>query len=111
MELRIVSPQFEVTDAIREHVERRVQKALGHFESRIGRVRVGLCDVNGPRRGADMRCRIECDLHSLCRIEAESTDADLYVAVDRAAARIGRVAGRHLLKRRTLARNGRPVAV
>jgi putative sigma-54 modulation protein len=108
MQLEIVSPDFPVTDAIRDCVQNKIQKALIHFEDRLGRVHVGLSDVNGPRRGEDKRCRIDCNIQSLCRLSVEDTETDLYAAIDQAAERMGRAVERQLLKRRSLSRMRHP---
>jgi len=108
MRIEIASPQFSVTEAIRGHLEERIGRSLAHFESRIGRVRVGLADVNGPRRGNDKRCRIECHIESLCRVEVEAVNPDLYAAIDRAAEKLERAVERHLLKLRSATRHARP---
>jgi ribosomal subunit interface protein len=104
MLLRIASPDFSLTDAIRERVESRIEKALARFESRLGPVSVGLNDLDGPRKGLDKRCRINCQIQSLRAIEVEATDRDLYAAIDEAAERARRIVERNLLKRRTLSR-------
>ena len=108
MQLEIASPNFPVTEAIRERVQTKVQKALYHFEDRLGPVHVGLSDVDGPRGGEDKRCRIECNIQSLRRLTVEDTQHDLYLAIDQAAERIGRAVERQLMKRRSLSRAPRP---
>jgi ribosomal subunit interface protein len=110
MQFEIASPDFPITEAIRERVQTKVQKALNHFEDRLGQVHVGLTDVNGPRRGEDKRCRIECNIQSLCRLAVEDTQRDLYAAIDQAAERMGRAVERQITKRRTLSRAPRPRA-
>ncbi len=58
MQININSRTFEITDELRERVERRVRFALDAFGERVGMAQVQLEDVNGPRGGVDKRCQI-----------------------------------------------------
>ena len=62
-----------------------------------------LSDVNGPRGGVDKRCGIEVRLKGTSAIAIDDTEADLYVAIDRAAERTGRTLDRRLARRHHLA--------
>jgi ribosomal subunit interface protein len=81
---------FTLTDAIRRHVEARVESALGAFAGRILKVTVRLDDVNAGRGGIDKRCGIIVALRRQQVAVAEATDADLYAAVDQATSRVRR---------------------
>ena len=49
----------KATAAIRRHVERRVQTAVGRFSHRVRAVTIRLDDINGPEKGgADKACRL-----------------------------------------------------
>ena len=67
-------------------------------ETAIQRVTVRLSDINGPRGGEDKRCHIALRLKGLPRLVIEDTEADLYVAIDRAAERAGRTLARRLAR-------------
>ena len=67
-------------------------------ERAIQRVTVRLSDINGPRGGEDKRCHIALRLKGLPRLVIEDTEADLYVAIDRAAERAGRTVQRRLAR-------------
>jgi ribosome-associated translation inhibitor RaiA len=58
---------------------------------------------NGPRGGEDKSCSIEVRLKGAPALLVEDTQSDLYVAVDRAAGRIGRTLDRYLARRRQAA--------
>jgi putative sigma-54 modulation protein len=90
----------KLPDHLRAHVERRVRFALGRFGHRIQRVTVSVADVNGPRGGVDLRCRVIADLGSLGRLTAEWADNSLTAAVDRAADRIARSVARTIERSR-----------
>lgn len=95
MRLQIRSSPFSLTPALEARVERRLQFALNRFQEGIGRVTVRLRDLNGPRGGLDKQCLIEARLQRRRKCVVEETCSDLYVAIDRAADRLGRLIGRH----------------
>ncbi len=98
MTVDITAREIPVTPAIAAHVSRRVGFALGRFAPRLGRVAVRLADVNGPRGGADKRCRIMVTLGRGGPVVVEEQDADLYAAVDAATGRAGRAVARSLAR-------------
>lgn len=81
---------FDVTGALRAHVERRLLFALGRFGARLATVQARLDDLNGPRGGVDKRCRLRARLSGGLNVAIEEVDLDMYVAVDRACERLGR---------------------
>ena len=100
MQIDIQSRGFALTDALREYAERRLRFALARVGDRIRRVRVRLADVNGPRGGIDKACSIQVTLNGLASVMTEDTEADLYLAIDRAAARTGRSVARLVARSR-----------
>jgi ribosome hibernation promoting factor len=93
------SQHLPISEALREHIARRLDFALRRFARRVGGVVVRLVDLNGPKGGPDKRCRIVARLEPAQSLVVEATDPDLYVAVSQAALRLdGRVA-RALTKR------------
>jgi len=65
MQINIQSHGFTATGALRAHVTRRLQLALGCCADRVSRATVCLSDVNGPRGGVDKRCQIQVRLTAL----------------------------------------------
>lgn len=100
MRIHIQAVDFELTEGLRAHVERRVQFALSRFQQRVVRLTVRLCDLNGPRGGVDKSCSLQVRLRGLPDIVIEGTEADLYVAINRAADRAGLAVGRQLRRMR-----------
>lgn len=90
----------DLTDELREHVEHRLAFALSQFPEHIRGVVVILSDVNGPKGGIDKRCNLRVRLNGRSDIVIEETEADFYVAVDRAADRAKRTVGRRLRRLR-----------
>jgi ribosome-associated translation inhibitor RaiA len=91
---------FPLTDAIRRHVEARVESALATSSRQVLRVTVRLDDVNAGRGGIDKRCRVVVALRRDRTFAADAVRENLYDAVDRAA-RKARVGVGRTLKRST----------
>ena len=68
-----------------------------------------LSDINGPRGGADKRCHLQVVLKGLPDVVIEDTEADLYVAIDRATDRAGRTVVRKIDRQQTLSKQGHPL--
>ncbi len=100
MQVEIHAHGFVLTEDLRAHVGQRLQFALNRFQERVVRVAVHLSDSNGPRGGVDQHCHLQLRLRGLPDIVVKDTEADIHVAVDRAAQRAGRTLGRHLRRAR-----------
>ncbi len=100
MQVEIHAHGVVLTKDLRAHVEQRLQFALNRFQERVERVAVHLSDINGPRGGVDQHCHLQLRLHGLPDIVVKDTEADIHVAVDRAAQRCGRTLGRYLRRAR-----------
>ena len=98
MQIDIQSRGFALTHALREYTGRRLRFALVLAGGRVRRVAVRLFDVNGPRGGIDKRCHIRGALNGLAAVVTEDAEADLYLAINRAADRIGRNVMRRLAR-------------
>ena len=96
MQLDIQSNGFSLTEAIRNYTIQRMQFALDRNDKHVTNVRVSLADINGPRGGIDKRCQINLALAGQNSIIIEDTEADLYVAIDRASDRCERTLTRQL---------------
>ena len=84
------------TPALKEHAERRLGFALSRFGNRLGTVTVRILYLNGPRGGVDKTCRVQLRLAGNESLVVQSTDTDIYAAIDRASERAGRVVAREL---------------
>ncbi len=60
-----------------------------------------LSDINGPRGGADKRCHLQVVLDGLPDVVIKDTEANLYVAIDRATDRAERTLVRKIDRQRT----------
>jgi putative sigma-54 modulation protein len=102
MQLAMRSNGADLVEGFNSYVERRLRFALGRFGGRVGHVTVRV-DADG--RSAS-RCRISAEVLPFGHIEVEESDPDLFIAIDRATGRIGRLFGRKLERARD-ARVGR----
>ena len=98
---------FSLSDALGRHVTARLEHVLGPFARRIVMVAARLEDVNGDHGGIDKRCRVVVTLRRGNVIVAEATDQDMYVAVDKVAARIRRSVKRAVTRHLHRQRNDR----
>lgn len=90
-----------ISEALEEHILRRLDFAMRKFDGRIERVVVRLVDLNGPKGGPDKRCRVEARLLSRSQsLVVEAIDADAYAAVSQAVARLDERVARTLSKQR-----------
>lgn len=114
MKIDIQSRTFALTPGLRAHVERRLRYSLDAAGTRLRHIVVRLTDDNGPRGGVDKCCRIQATLAGARPVLIEQNDADLYAAVDRAAARAARAIAERvgrLVSRRRVRRQRMPDAV
>ncbi len=98
MNVDIHGQGFAVTQALADHVRRRLGFVLARHGDRILRVSVRVGDENGPRGGAKF-CRIQVHLLDAPVAAIEDIGADLYTVIDRAADRVGRVVVKHIDRR------------
>ena len=100
MRLTIQANGFVLTEALRAYTEQRLRMALGWAGEHMHKLAVSLSDINGPRGGIDKRCKIQVQLGGGAEVIIEDTEADLYVAIDRAADRADRAVVRRVARRR-----------
>ena len=96
MNFDIQSLGFPITAALSDHARRRLRFGLTRHGDRIQRIVVRLGDENGPRGGVDKFCRIQVYLVNAPAAVIEDIGPDLYVVIDRAADRAGRLVVKHL---------------
>lgn len=96
MQISIKTRGFPLTEGLQNHTARRIRFAVGSASNRLRNIEVRLADDNGPRGGVDKRCTIRARLSGTSDIIIEHQESDLYVAIDRAADRLGRTLFRQL---------------
>ena len=79
-----------------EFAERRLQYMLGRFGSKIQSARVTLTDVDGPRSGTDVLCRLKVILKQSGEVLVGDTDVSVEAAIANVADRGARSVARTL---------------
>ena len=89
-------------DQERAYIARKLGMKLGKFATSIERVSERVTDVNGPRGGVDLRCRVKVVLSGLPSVIVERRNATKEAAIDTALraieASVRRVVGRRRMK-------------
>ncbi len=110
MQIDIRARDFDMTEALRRHAERRLRFSLGRCDAHIHRVLMRLSDTNGPRGGSDKKCHLQVLMAGIPDVVVEDIQGDLYVAIDRAADRARRTVVRKLGRRQTLSKQAYALA-
>jgi len=84
----------------RAYIRRRLGEKLGKYASAIERVTVRVRDVNGPRGGVDLLCRIKVVLSGLPSVVVEHQAALLKPALTRALTGVERAVRQTVQRRR-----------
>ena len=97
MKIDIQAHNFFLTDAVRGHVERRLRHTLTSCNEHILQaIIVRLSDTKDLPGDARKRCHVQVVQAGMPLIVINDTEADLYIAIDRAIDRAGRVVERRL---------------
>jgi len=94
--IRIRAAEIKRAKALRVHVARRIGFALSRFGDRIESVEVHFSESAGVHSATDRRCRLQLTLRLARTVSVEDTDADAFVAADRAVDRAARTISRIL---------------
>ena len=110
MEIPIsVRNEFDASEALAQHVSKRLDAALRTHQRFVQKVDVRLSDVNGPRKGpADKVALFEIALRPFGEIVASAKDADIYTSVTIATARVKEALSRHADKIARRSRRAKP---
>jgi ribosomal subunit interface protein len=100
MHLQIHAPRIGTTESLSDHIERRMNAALGQFEQRINTVDVKIQDLHEGHGGVDKSCRVFVHLKRSGIVMAQEVQADMYAAVSLAADKIKHAVGHQLDRRR-----------
>jgi len=109
MKIQIRGRNVDVTEILRARAERRLGFALSRFGERIDRVLLRFSDTAGLSGDVDKRCQIDVGLTPKS-VQVEHIDADMFVALDRAADRASRAVARALDRERQWDENRRVAA-
>jgi hypothetical protein len=92
--MNILDRNVGITSAQYENIERCLQYAFDRFSTVIRSVDVSLSDINGPKGGEDLQCRIKIVLEGkgdlLVEGKGVSVEAVVAETADRAALAVSR---------------------
>jgi len=92
MQLSVTGHHVEVTRALREYVEKKLERIVRHFDQVI--------DVHCVLTVEKLRQKAEATLHaSGCDIHADATEPDMYAAIDALTDKLDRCVRKHKEKR------------
>ncbi len=100
MKLVIHGRNIEITDAIREHVEQKILKAVSHFKHLTNEVDVHLSAARNPRIGASQSAEVTLFVDGAI-VRAEESSENLYASIDLVADKISRQLRKFKEKRNT----------
>jgi putative sigma-54 modulation protein len=100
MKLVIHGRNIEITDAIREHVEQKILKAVSHFKHLTNEVDVHLSVAKNPRIGANQSAEVTLFVDGAV-VRAEESSESLYASIDLVADKISRQLRKFKEKRNT----------
>lgn len=101
------SEQLELEADTRAHIQRRMKRQLEKLGRKAKRATVRFEDLNGPRGGLDVVCRVKVELTGKAAIVTEGRGSAAREAFDLAAAPAQRAAMKAVAARRTRARRPR----
>jgi len=107
MKLEIRGRHIEITESIREYIERRLAFALDRFARKIRIVKLKVRDVNSSRGGVDKHCQLAVSFTDCSPITVESRDSSVQGAINRVSAKIRSLVARHFGRSRKRRRSGR----
>ena len=111
MRLELRARHVKSDPRLRALCERHLRSALGRFDDQLRRVQLWIEDVNGPRGGRDLRCRVRLCLRRGGALTVEGLDARPEVVVGEVLDRARNALVRQLQRRRwaPMRRTFRPV--
>ena len=96
MKFELHTQGLEVTEKLRAHVERRLRFAFTRFGDKVRRIHVRIADLNGPKGGYDIECKVRAELGASGDLVIRDVDRDPFSAVARVTDRIGHAVSRRI---------------
>ena len=100
MNVDVRAVNFQMSETLGTHAERRLHSALDRYEHRLGSIHLRLTDDHGKRHGTTMHCCVEAAIRGAGTIVVEQDAPDMFEAIDLAAGRLKRTVRRCLNRRR-----------
>lgn len=87
MVIRIAAKGFGLTAGLIDYIHTRVRRRFKRMGGRAREIAITLSDVNGPRGGADKRCRVSLEIPGYPQLVAQTVHGDMYAAIDQSLVR------------------------
>ena len=87
MNIQIMSKDVLLTSADETYIRNRLYFALAANHQKIDIAEVSLCAIPGFESEAMQHCRVEIRLANGCTVIGDSSESNIYVAIDRAVER------------------------
>jgi len=94
MSINIQARGFRLTSALRDYVSNKLEKVAQRYRHQVPKIAVTLQDINGPRGGEDMRCKILLTIDGQRSVVVQETADDMYDAIAVATSRAAWVVNR-----------------
>lgn len=88
MKISIRTRDVELTDALRKHIERRLEFAVDAFRDHVHDALVYMMDLNGPKGGVDKLAQITLRVSRVGELAVRETGTTMRAALNRAARRL-----------------------
>lgn len=99
MKVNLRGVHLELTDALKNHVQKHLVEPIEHFyDSEAAEIEIHLRDTNGPKGGQDMECSVTVRVPRSQSIHVTEVSDDIYKSVDLARDRVERAAKRTIEK-------------
>ena len=99
MKIDIHSQGITLSSNVKNHTDTKARLALGVFSSKINKVDIYLSDVNGPKGGEDMLCKVITTAYGEAPFAVQEKAKTLYEAINVCLHRVKRSASRKFEKR------------
>ena len=98
MLIKIHSQDVSINDKLRGYIQTKLRLTLGLYHDKIQRTDIFLKDVNGPKGGKDIACKIKVKADGHTPFVSQQTTEDVVSSVNIAAHKIKRTASRRFDK-------------
>ncbi|WP_220718888.1 HPF/RaiA family ribosome-associated protein [Agarivorans litoreus] len=111
MKIDMHSQHFPLSEPLQAYITRRINFALGSQYNNIMRIAVKLSDSKESNGASGKRCQILVKLAGQADVVIEDIQAQIYVAIDRAASRASRSVTRRIARVRNKALRAPDISV
>ena len=101
MLFEVSNRQADMNEDVSRRAKRLLKFSLSRFKGAVSRVKVMLCDINGPKGGVDKRCRITAKFRAAGLVVAQSSGVNYIEALNSCLEKLERAIRREIDRRRS----------